>query len=511
MTRVSVCLVTALLLPANAWAQGASPLPPVPPVAPTPPAPRPMVVPAPRPAPIPKPAPSPDSADLWRFGPDVPIDMGNVDLQLDALNQQLKRLDVQVDVDVAPVIARAKAQADIAREQAREAMESFTFQGPFAVSVGGSEASAIYRGGLDALQQRQYDRAISSFDRVIAQKGERADAALYWKAFAQFKLARTEDALASIAQLRRDYAQSRYVGDAKVLEADVRKMAGQPVNPASVDDDEIKLLAIQGISKSDQAVPLLEGVLSATNSLNVKKRALYVLALSDDARAHPVLMRYAKGAGNPDLQVEAIRYLASRRDSSTTPVELRDIYDSTQDTNVKLAVIDAYRTFGDKGALIRISGERATTRDLRRSAISRLNGLADAQDVMSLYQQEADPVLRGQLVSVLGSMSAIDQLTTIAKTDKDQNVRTRAIRLLGSQRTDRATEILVGLYGSEQDKDVRRAVVQALGSQDNADALVSLARKETDPDLRRELVRRISELAQHSKVAADYLVEQLKK
>ena len=80
----------------------------------------------------------------------------------------------------------------------------------------------------------------------ITQKAERADAALYWKAFAQFKLARTDDALATITQLRHDYAQSRYLTDAKVLEADARKAAGQPVNPSAADDEEIKLLMAQG-------------------------------------------------------------------------------------------------------------------------------------------------------------------------------------------------------------------------------------------------------------------------
>ena len=56
--------------------------------------------------------------------------------------------------------------------------------------------------------------------------------------------------------------------------------AGQPVNPASMDDDDLKMLAINGIKQTDpeRAIPLLDGVLSATNSLRVKKQALYVLA-----------------------------------------------------------------------------------------------------------------------------------------------------------------------------------------------------------------------------------------
>ncbi|MEO8481389.1 MAG: HEAT repeat domain-containing protein [Acidobacteriota bacterium] len=513
MTRQVLSILFGLVLPAAAAAQ-VTPVPPVPPAPPAAPAPRvaPLPAPAPKP-PVPPAAPRP----VFTFDmPDINIDLSELNIKLSdmerdfSMNMEPMLMAQVVSRDQAQAMAdQARAMADQAREQARMQIDNnknFTTTFNFQQDAAG----AGYRGGLDALQQRQYDRAITAFDRVIVQKGDRADAALYWKAFAQYRLARTDDTLASIAQLRRDYQQSRYLAEAKVLEADARKAAGQPVNPASANDDEIKLLAIQGLSKSDQAVPLLEGVLNATNALSVKKRALYVLALSDDTRAHQVLMRYAKGGGNPDLQVEAIRYLASRKDSKTTPTELRDIYDSSSDSNVKMAVVDAYRTWGDKPALLRISGDRNATGDLRRSAISRLGGLADSTELMTLYSQETDPAIRVQIVSALGQLGAVDQLTTIAKTDKDQNVRIRAIRALGNQRNDRMTQALVGLYGSEQDKEVRRAVIQSLMSQNNAETLVALARKETDVELKKELVRRISDMAPNSKAATDFLMEQLK-
>jgi HEAT repeat protein len=513
----------SLLLPAAAAAQ----VPPMPPPAPVVP-PAPIAAPAPLPAPAPVASRPPIAAAKapapFDFAPDINVDL---DLRLDELKASMPDLQMRLDelkTTLPMAFAQAgdaRAQADMQREmseqarrvaeQAREMAEQQRMiyssrVGPeFMVSVGGA-----YRAGLDALQRRQYDDAVKAFDRVITQKAPRADAALYWKAFAQLKLARTDDALAAITQLRRDYAQSRYLADAKVLEADVRKAVGQPVNPAAADDEEIKLLAIQGLSKSDQAVPLLEGVLNATNSLNVKRRALYVLALSDDARAHQVLMRYAKGGGNPDLQVEAIRYLASRKDSKTTPAELREIFDSTDDVSVKMAVIDAYRTWGDKGALLQIIRQPNVVVDVRRSAISRLSGLADPNDVMTIYQAETDPALRTQLVGTLGSMEAVDQLVSIAKTDKDPNVRARAVRAIGNRRNDKTTQALVGLYGSEQNKDVRRAVIQTLGGQNDAETLIALAKKETDVELKRELVRRISDMAPNSKPATDFLMDQLK-
>ena len=128
---------------------------------------------------------------------------------------------------------------------------------------------------------------------------------------------------------------------------------------------------------------------------------------------------------------------------------------------------------------------------------------------MTVYGTLTDATLRSQLAALLGSIQAYGQLTTIAQTDKDASVRMAAVRALGNRHNSQATQALVALYGSEQDLAVRRAVIQSLNNQD-ADTLVALAKKETNLDLKRELVRRLSDLAPTSKVAADFLMEQLK-
>jgi HEAT repeat protein len=336
---------------------------------------------------------------------------------------------------------------------------------------------------------------------------------MYHKAFALSRSGKMQEALESIASLRRDYPQSRYLKDVTALEADVKRMAGQPVNPAAADDDEIKLLAINGLQRSEQAVSLLEGVLAAANSLAVKKRALFVLAANEDPKARAVLLRHAKGDGNPDLQLEAIRLLVSRRDGQTSNQELRDIYNSTQDPGVRISIIDAYRQSSDKASLIAIAGNKTATVDLRGRAFNSLSELATPDELWTLYQQETDASLRSQMVSAFGSMRAIDHLTRIARTDADMAVRRRAISNLGGLRGESALksrQALVELYGTQTDRAVKTSIISALSNTENAEALVALARKETSLDLKRELVRRISDLAPRSKVAADYLMEVIK-
>jgi HEAT repeat protein/TolA-binding protein len=425
-------------------------------------------------------------------------------------------------IDVEAVKAQAKEAAELAKQsmdfdyikqQAWEASErafelknfAYDFQdrGPEFQMRGPS--GGAYDSGLSYIQRRQYEQAITRFDQAIAQKGPHADGALYWKAFAQWKLGKTEDVIATLNELRRSYAQSRYLADARVLEADVRK------SPGDASDDEIKLLAIAAMQNTDpdRAVPLLENVLKASNTLQLKKKALFVLAQNDRPAAHQILVNYAKGSGNPDLQIEAIRYLSARK-QQTTANELQDIYNSTQDVDVRRAVLDGFANSGNKVALVKFASDPSV--DTRRIALNNLGNanLLTPQELMGFYQKEENKDLRMSIVRSLGSMQALDQLAQVIKTEKDPAVRQQAIRSLGNIKADRTGQTLVDLYSADQDRDSRRAVLSALSNQNNAEALVAIARKETNGDMKLEIFRKIADLAPKNKAAMDYLMEQIK-
>ena len=488
-----VMLVAVLGFPLAAAAQVAPPPPPPPPV-PVPP------VPAPAPVAPPRAIIAP-TVDPWAIEDAVRLAREAQSIDREALREMTQA---------------AREAAEAARVHAQDythLMDDFRFdfdfqERPFALTV--QSGAGTYSSGLNALTQNQYERAIVSFDRVIAQKGARADAATYHKAFAQFRMGRSDDALATLGQLRRDFPQSRYLNDAKVLEADVRKSSGQPLDPTAAGlSDEIKLLAIQSLQHTDpaRAVPLLEGVLNATNSLTVKKRAIYLLALSTQPRAREILLTFAKGGGNPDLQLEAIKYIAANRNRQTTSADLQQIYQSTEDAAVRLAIIRAFQASGDKAQLVTIAGSTTTPVAVRSSAINGLTNVAAPQDLFALYQKETNKDLRMQIVVALGSMQAVDQLNQIIRTEKYPDVRRRALRSFGSIKSDKTGAMLSELYGAETDVETRKAIISALSTQNNAEALVAIARKESSLDLKRDIVRRLSDMAPRSKVAADFMME----
>ncbi|HEX5215303.1 MAG TPA: HEAT repeat domain-containing protein [Vicinamibacterales bacterium] len=518
MKRLATFVGLLLIVPAFAAAQMAPPAPPAPPAAPAP-----MVAPVP---PVPQAPPAPPAPARVLMPPvwdaiaveDAMRAVRMVDMD------QVREANAQAREAAAQAREAVRVDQDHIREMAREAAAQanrFSYDYRFDEHVGmmpmtwsmssQGEGGNYYDSGKSSLNSGQWDRAITYFDRTIAAKSPYADGALYWKAYAQWKLAKTEDALATIGVLRKEHPQSRYLGDAKVLEQDVRRSSGQPVNPDAIKEEEIKLLAISAVGKSENGVTIVEGVLNGSNSLNLKKRALYVLATSEDqTRAYPILLRYAKGAGNPDLQYEAIRYIASRRDGQTTAKDLQDIYNSTTDARIRMAIINAFQSSQNKNALVAIAGSTSNTVDVRRAAVNGLSNLAAPQELWALYQKETDNELKMQMISVFSSMGAIDQLEQIVKTEKDPTVRARAIRSLGNQKSERTGQTLVGIYSSDQDANVRNAVITALGNQNNAEGLVGIARKEQNTELKLKIVNRLAEMARTSKVAADYLAELIK-
>jgi hypothetical protein len=328
------------------------------------------------------------------------------------------------------------------REQSRELAQQAR---ELARSAGRDAVGDNYRAGQSAIDRRDYEQAIRRFDRVIDTKADRADGAMYWKAYSLNKLGKRADAQTTLADLEKQFPQSRWLNDARALAAEVRASNGQPASPESESDEELKLLAMNSLMQQDpdRAVPLLEKLLAdAKNPPNLKSRAIFVLAQSKGARARQIVLQYAKGGGNPDVQLRALEYLATFRTDESLQT-LSDAYTSSSDVAVKRAV------------------------------------------------------LRGLMVG-----QAKDRLAQIARTEKDAALRREAIQYLGTLQAD--TE-LVAMYKAESDAEVKRTIINSLAAHQSAKQLVELAKAEPNVELKRDIVQRLTSIK--SKEAADYLAE----
>src|SRR5579864_313157 len=426
------------------------------------------------------------------------------------------------------------------------------------------ESERFYERGQRAIERSRWDDAVESFTEVISRGGSRADGALYWKAYALNKLGRREEALAAIADLRKTYPSSRWLDDAKAFEVEVRQQSGKPVSPESAGDEELKLMALNGLMNSDpdRAVPLVEKLLHSSQSPKVKERALFVLTQSGSSHARQLVVDMAKGNSNPDLQMKAVNYLgvmgarkelgevysaandvavkravlnglmiAGARDQLFAAAkseknselqryainqlgvlgarqELGEIYKVATDTAAKRAVLNSFMVAGAKDQLL-TAAKSESNPELRRFAINQLGVLGAQGELWQLYQVETSTEIKRQFVNAFFVGGASDKLLEIARTAKEPELRRDAINRLGTMGAEHTGAALVSMYSNESDPSIRKAVINALFVQGNSHALVELARKETNVELKKEIVQRLSNMG--SKEGTDYLMELLNK
>ena len=373
---------------------------------------------------------------------------------------------------------------------------------------GEQRETELYDDGTDAIDEAHWQEAVEKFDQVIQLHGKRADAALYWKAWAQNKLGQRAAALATLAELKRTAPQSRWTNDGKALEIEIRQASNQTISPDSENNCELKLLAINGLQQMDpeKAVPMLERMLHGNACAKLRGQALFVLAQSGAPQARDVIARAARNNDDPELQRKAIQDLGLFS-GEWGRQQLIELYSTVKDTDTRKRILQAFLVAGDRQHLLAAAkGEKDPV--LRGEAIQQLGVMGAREDIWTLYQGETSPEVKKRILQAMWISGDMDHVVQLAKTEKDRGLRLAAIRDLGLM-GERTGDALVEMYTADKDPEVRRAVLQGLFLANNAKALVALARKESDPEMKREIVRQLSLM--HSKEATDYLMDILNK
>src|SRR5467141_393653 len=367
----------------------------------------------------------------------------------------------------------------------------------------------LYDDGREDLDDDRYDRAAEKFRELAEMNGPQTDAALYWKAYAENRLGKRDTALATIADMKRRFPQSRWQKDATALEIEVKQSTGQPVKPADQSDDELKMLAIQGLMSSDpeRTLPLLEKVINGSGSPREKSKALFVLAQSGSPQAREILGRIARGQINPDLQRKAVEYLGIFGGSEARKT-LAEFYASSGDASVKHAILRSYMIGGDHERLF-AAAKNEKDESLRREAIRQLGLVHGTSELEQLYQAETSTDVRREILQAFFLAGDSAKLLQAAQSEKDPELRRSAIRNLGLVHSNDSGKALQAIYAKETDREVREEVLNAFFLQGNASALVAIARSEKDPELKKTAVQKLSLM--HSKEGTDYLMELLQK
>jgi Tetratricopeptide repeat len=363
----------------------------------------------------------------------------------------------------------------------------------------------LYSSAKDGLDNGEYDNAIKQFDEVIKIHGRRADGAMYWKAYALNKAGNKAQALTAIGELRKNYPRSNWLRDAGALEQEIRGIS----NPENISDEELKLLAIQSLMNSnpEKAVPLLEKIITGNYPPKLKDKALFVLSQSGSEKAQQILMGLAKANNQPDLQKRAIRYMGMNGNGRNRAV-LKEIYNSSTDVGVKKSIFQAWLMCGCKDDVAALAKTEKNP-ELRREAIRYLGMMGGRAELLDFYKNSPDVETRKEAVGAMLMCGCSHELAEIVQTEKDPEVLDKAINTLGLVGGDESLVALTKVYNSQTDVSTKKKVINALFLHGAGKEMVALARKESNPELKRSLISKMSLI--NSPEISDYMMEILNK
>ena len=382
-----------------------------------------------------------------------------------------------------------------------------SFVDPQAAEKANAQEDELYNAATSALNDEEFDDAAQKFDQVAKIHGRKADAALYWKAYALNKAGNKSQSLTTIADLKKSYPQSKYVRDAEALGVDIK---GSSVNPNDLGNEDLKILAINSLMNSDpqRAVPLLEKIIRGNYPGKLKEKALFVLSQTNSEKASAMLLEIAKNNNDPDLQKRAIRNLGMS-DSPRNRAALKEIYTSSSDPQVKKAVFQGWLMSGDKEDVLAVAKQEKSP-ELRREAIKFLGMMGGREELRQMYKDAGNDVDTKE--AVLNGMMLCgdaDGLAEIAKSEKDPNVMGKVINTMGLVGGEHMVDTLLSIYNTSPDMGTKKHVINALFLQGATKQMVAMARKETNPELKRAWIQKLSLMGGPD--VTDYMMEILNK
>lgn len=256
-----------------------------------------------------------------------------------------------------------------------------------------------YAVGTRAMDEHRWPDAVTAFDKVISAKGDRVDAALYWKAYSLNKLGNTPLAIATCKQLRAQFANSTWNKDCDTIAVNVQVVDPQGNGDKDKDkvkvrtdrpyvlidrgdrgeegippgsDEDLKLIALSAVLRRDPAsgIPLLRGILSGNDPIRVKKHALFVLAQSKTPEADSILRDAALGKLDPQLQSQAIQTMAVFQGKKANDT-LAEVYRTTTDTKIKKSIINAMFITKDAPRMVEMAKSEKDL-ELKRDLVQQL-------------------------------------------------------------------------------------------------------------------------------------------
>jgi HEAT repeat protein len=367
--------------------------------------------------------------------------------------------------------APAPAQAQ-AREMLNRLVQS--------TSGSNDPAGNAFLQGRSFIDSQQWEKAASTFDRFVVQfpSDKNLDAALYWLAYANSKQGRLAAASASLDRLLQNFSRSTWADDAKALRLEVltKLNPGSRVDVPEEGTDDLKIIALKALCENDKAgcsARVNDVLRNGGASPRLKEAAIILLGRYGGAEAVPALVQMSRSEPNEKLRMRAIRALGSTNDERALEV-LREIamsanYEDESPTDSAVHALVEHESpravpiIGD----VAINGKNLRARThIIELVSSRRRGDDVVDQLFRIYDTVPELQVKKYVLAGLANRKdprAMVRLGEVARTAGDVQLRAQAIRSISSRGEGPTLDLLLPIYDSERDNDLKNALLQAFG------------------------------------------------
>jgi HEAT repeat protein len=421
---------------------------------------------------------------------------------------------------------------------------------PPPASLRGDPADSLYRAAREALTRRDYRRAAELFARISGEfpRSGYAPDALYWRAFALYRVGGTSQlhAARDALRLQRErFPDAATKGDAAALDVRIQgelarrgdsqaaesvrhvvdRIAEPPEPPAlpvpaaapeppsppvpaargsddrcGDDEDDTKIAAMNALihMDSERARPILRRVLARRDAASVclRRKAVFLISQGGGEGAEEILLASARNDPDPEVQEQAVFWL-SQVGSERAVTALDSILRTASDRRLQDKAIFALSQQDHPRArqALRTYAERTDAPEqLREQAIFWIgqNGGAESGAYLrELFGRIKGEELRKKVlfsISQMGGQENGKWLIGVAR-DRAQPVETRKQALFWAGQGGASLGDLTGLYDTFDDRQMKEQLIFVYSQRDEPgalDKLLEISRRDPDPELRKK-------------------------
>lgn len=221
-------------------------------------------------------------------------------------------------------------------------------------------------------------------------------------------------------------------------------------------DQETREQAVFWLSevRSPRAITLLEQILKGTKDEAIQEKAIFSLQNTGNDRGMAALRAFADREDvSEHLREEAVFWIGQHRGDDNAQF-LRGLFTRTKNSDLKDKIIFSIsqtKQSGNGDFLLDQALNPANSIDIRKNALfwAGQSNVIDVAKLGELYDKSKDSEFREQVIFVLSEKSkspaAVDKLIEIAKTEKNRDLREKAVFWLGQSRDPRAAKALQDL------------------------------------------------------------------